>query len=277
LWSIAGIVAATMLFLSVKPRVPGLDVAADAYFQEAMTEAGLVYGTCRLINASVSVIKESTLQVEPAGVGVSLAVGQALDPIDDLTERLSTIVVMAIASLGVQKLAYEIGVSYSPTVLGFFVLILSFLLWYKNDGSVVFRRLVVRYTLFVIVLRFCLPISSLVNTFINHDYFEKEISAVRGELALDIAEMDSLREIKLPESRGFVDTIEKSAAFLKQKTENYRCALVAITGKVAEITKNLLRLTSLYIGVIVIQVIILPLLFLWLLVKTFYALLPPQK
>jgi hypothetical protein len=44
----------------------------------------LTYATCRVINASVSIVKESSLQLEPAGVGISLAVGQALDPIDDM-------------------------------------------------------------------------------------------------------------------------------------------------------------------------------------------------
>jgi hypothetical protein len=68
-----------------------LDTTADDYFRDAITKAGLTYATCRAVNASISIVKESSLQLEPAGVGVSLAVGQALDPIDDMTERLSDV------------------------------------------------------------------------------------------------------------------------------------------------------------------------------------------
>ena len=70
LLSIMGILAAVLLFLSPALRLPGLDDAADAYFRTAITKAGLSYATCRVINASVSIIEESSLHLQPAGVGV---------------------------------------------------------------------------------------------------------------------------------------------------------------------------------------------------------------
>jgi len=266
-----GIVLSVVLLFSGELKVPGLDRATDSYFHEAMTEAGIVYGTCRLINASVSIVKESSLQLEPGGVGVSLAVGQALDPIDDMTERLSDVVVTAIASLGVQKLAYEIGVSYAPPVFAFFLLILSFSLLVVNRKINVLQRILVRYVLLVVIARFCLPISSLANAYINTHFFVEEITAVRSELALDIAELDNLQEFALPEIDGVMKTIENSASFLKQKSLAYKHALLKILDNMGDIINNLLMLTSLYVGVIVIQVIVLPLLSFWFLGKTISA------
>ena len=89
--SLTGILGAVLLFLSPGLRLPVLDEQADAYFRSAITKGGLSYATCRVINASVSIVEESSLHLQPAGVGVSLAVGQALDPLDDLTERVSDI------------------------------------------------------------------------------------------------------------------------------------------------------------------------------------------
>jgi len=267
-----GIVLSVVLLFSGELKVPGLDSATDNYFHEAMTEAGIVYGTCRLVNASVSIVKESSLQLEPAGVGVSLAVGQALDPIDDMTERLSDVVVTAIASLGVQKLAYEIGVSYAPPVFAFFLLIFSFSLLVVNTKFNVLQRILVRYALLVVIARFCLPISSLANAYINTHFFAEEIADVRSELALDIAELDNLKEFALPEIDGVMKTIENSASFLKQKSLAYKHALLKILDNMSDIINNLLMLTSLYVGVIVIQVIVLPLLSFWFLGKTINAL-----
>jgi hypothetical protein len=79
--SLLGILIAAALFFSSVTKIPVLDTKTDTYFNDAITKAGLAYATCRAINASVSVVKGSTLQLEPAGVGVSLAVGQVLDPI----------------------------------------------------------------------------------------------------------------------------------------------------------------------------------------------------
>ena len=68
-----GVVVAILLFFSSGLKLPVLDTMTDAYFREAITKAGVAYATCRVINASVSIIKDSSLQLEPAGVGVSLA------------------------------------------------------------------------------------------------------------------------------------------------------------------------------------------------------------
>ena len=267
-----GIVLSVVLLFSGELKVPGLDSATDNYFHEAMTEGGIVYGTCRLVNASVSIVKESSLQLEPAGVGVSLAVGQALDPIDDMTERLSDVVVTAIASLGVQKLAYEIGVSYAPPVLAFLLFIFSLLLLVEKVKLQALQRILIRYALLVVIARFCLPISSLANAYINIHFFAEEIADVRSELALDIAELDNLKEFALPEIDGVMKTIENSASFLKQKSLAYKHALLKILDNMSDIINNLLMLTSLYVGVIVIQVIVLPLLSFWFLGKTINAL-----
>lgn len=52
------------------------------------------------INATVSVIQQSSVQLEPAEIGLSLAVGQIADPINDMVEKLSNVLVMSITSLG---------------------------------------------------------------------------------------------------------------------------------------------------------------------------------
>jgi len=112
-------------------------------------------------------VKESSLELEPAGIGVSLAVGQVLDPIDDMTERLSDVIVTAITSLGVQKLAYEISIILALPILSVFIFVLVILIWFENKKIIRFRNAVVKIILIVIIARFCLPISSMANNFIQ--------------------------------------------------------------------------------------------------------------
>ena len=270
--SFTGVLIAILLFFSSGLRLPLLDTAADAYFREAITKGGVAYATCRVINASVSIVKESSLQLEPAGVGVSLAVGQALDPIDDMTERLSDVLVTAITSLGVQELAYEISVSLAPPILSIFLFTLSILSWFENDRLKSFQRTTMRFALLIVIARFCLPISSMANEFINNNFFNAQISDAIKELAVGSAELDKLKDFSLPEIDGVLGTIENSASFLKRKSIELNNALVATVSNMGDIIENLLKLTFLYVGIFLIQVIILPLLSFFFLVKIINAL-----
>ena len=266
--SLVGIVIAAALFFSPVKHMPLVDSRADEYFSEAITKAGLAYATARAINASVSVIKESSLQLEPAGIGVSLAIGQLLDPVDDMTERLSTVLVTAITSLGVQKLSYEIGVSLAPAVAAMLLLVLSAMVWSGGNPRVAALQIfVVKLLVLVAALRFCLPLSSLANAYIYDTYFAHEITQASDELQLQTRDFDQFENLSLPESTGILGTIENSGSFIKQKSLAFKNALQGSVANMAAIIDNLLQLTFLYVGIFFLQVMIFPLLIFWIIVK----------
>ncbi|WP_417915053.1 hypothetical protein [Candidatus Electronema sp. JM] len=263
LLSAAGIFAAVLLFLSPGLKLPVLDDQADAYFRTAISKGGLSYATCRVINASVSIIKESSLHLQPAGVGVSLAVGQALDPIDDLTERVSDVLVTAVVSLGVQKLAYEIGISLAPPALAVLLILLSLLVWLGGERVRLAQNTLTRFALLLFAARFCLPISSLVNDVVNQHFFNDRIEQVGSNLSASSAGFDKLKDFKFPEG-GLLGT----ASFLQQKSAELREGLTEVSKNIGSLTENLLQLAFLYLGIFLIQVIILPLASFFVLAKT---------
>jgi hypothetical protein len=265
--SFIGVMVAILLFFTAGIKIPGLDHKTNTYFMEAMTKAGLAYATCRAINASVSIVKESTLQLEPAGVGISLAIGQVLDPIDDMTERLSDVLVTAITALGIQKLAFEISLTLAPPIFAFFLCLLSLLIWFDSDRIAGLQKNLLRILVLIAVARFCLPISSLANDFVHHHFFADQIAQANEELALGSAELEQLKEFSLPEMDGLLGTIENSTALLKQKSIQLKDALVSTVYNMGDMIENLLKLTFLYVGIFIIQVILLPLLSFWFLVK----------
>jgi len=265
--SFLGVLVALALFFSPISKIPLLDTKTDTYFNDALTKAGLAYATCRAVNASVSVVKGSTLQLEPAGVGVSLAVGQVLDPIDDMTERLSSVLVTAITSLGVQKLSYEIGVTLAPQIFAVFLLILSILVWFDNDRIASLQKITTRILILIAVLRFCLPVSSIANDYIYKNYFSEQISKTNQELTVSSKIFDQFGDIVVPEATGFWGTIENSTSFIKKTSIDFKNALKASVIGMGEIIENLLKLTFLYVGIFLIQVIVLPLLIFWFFIR----------
>ena len=124
----------------------------------------------------------------------------------------------------------------------------------------------------LIIARLFLPISSLADQFLHKHFFADQISEANEKLAVGSVELDKMKELSLPETDGVLGTIENSALFLKQKTIEFKNALGATVKNAGDIIENLLKLTYLYAGVFLIQVIILPLLAFWFLVKTANAL-----
>lgn len=263
-----GILLSIVLFFSSGVQIPGIDSTADSYFKDSITKAGVSYGVCRVINATVSVIQESSVQLEPAGIGLSLAVGQILDPINDLVERLSNVLVMSIASLGVQELAYEISITIVPQILAVLLLFLSVFVWFKNARVLKLQRILMSVLVIASIARFCLPISSIANEFLQETFFDDKIIEANEKLTASTADIDKLEDVTMPKSDGLLGTIGNSASYIKEKSVDFKDTIQVIMENKGVIVENLLRLTFLYLGIFVIQVLILPLLIFWFLMKT---------
>ncbi|WOO39933.1 hypothetical protein [Rubellicoccus peritrichatus] len=265
--SATGVILALALFLIPGKEIPGIDRQADHYFESAISQAGLAYATCRVVNASVSVVGDSQVQLEPAGIGISLAAGKVLDPIDDMTERLSNVLVTAIVSLGIQKLAYEIGASLAPDILGVILLLYAILVFIPNRHGRRFQFLLLRIGAIVLVARFLLPITSIANDFLLQEYFSDEIETTTENLAVYSSTFETLQDFEFPAYDGFFGTIENSASFVQERAIVLKEALDLMMENLGAIIDNLLTLTWLFAAIFVIQVILMPLGVLWLLVK----------
>lgn len=266
-WSLLGIMIATTLFFSAGFDIPGLDKKADTFFKESISKAGLAYATCRGINAAISIVQNSEVDLTPAGVGISLALGQVLDPIDDMTERLSDVLVTSIVSLGIQKLAYEISIQIAPPVLAILLFILSLLIWLKNKKIESFQKTIIKIMFIVIIARLCLPISSIANDFLYKNFFEVQISEAKDKLTLSTNEFDELKSFSLPEIDGVLGTIKNSSSLLIEKSIAFKNALISVMNNAGQIISNLVTLTTLYVGIFFFQVLVLPLLTFWVLIK----------
>jgi hypothetical protein len=270
--SLIGILLSIVLFFSSGIQIPVLDSTADTYFKDSITKAGISYGVCRVINATVSIIRESSLELEPAGIGLSLAIGQIVDPINDMVERLSNVLVMSITSLGVQELAYEISLTLVPLILAVILFMLSLLVWFKNERLLKLQRLLLSVLVIASIARFCLPLSSMANEFLQKSFFEDKIIEANAKLTNSTANLDTLKDVQLPRYDGVIGTIENSASYLKEKSIHFKTAIKTTIENKGIIVENLLNLTFLYFGIFMIQVLILPLLIFWFLMKIVNAL-----
>ena len=71
--------------------------------------AFITFALARTLNGVISAVQGTKLALQPAGVGVTLTPGEVLDPVNDLIERFSWIMMAATLSLGVQQVLLEVA------------------------------------------------------------------------------------------------------------------------------------------------------------------------
>jgi hypothetical protein len=168
-------------------------------------------------------------------------------------------------------------VALGPGLIGVMLLMLSAVLLFPGTRLLPLRRVLVSLLILLTVARFCLPISSLANAYLERHFFEPAVEEAREALALGIGELDTLMDVSLPEFEGFRGTINNSVAFVKTKSVAFRDGLASVVTNAGDLVENLLRLTFLYVGVFLVQVILLPITVIWLLIRLADLLFRPRR
>ena len=86
-----------------------VDRYAEREYQNLFERALITFALARTLNGVISAVQGTELALQPAGVGVTLTPGEVLDPVNDLVERFSWIMLGATLSLGVQQVLLDIG------------------------------------------------------------------------------------------------------------------------------------------------------------------------
>ncbi len=86
-----------------------LDTLSTEQVDTGLKRALVTFGTARALNAVISVAQGTDVAIEPAGIGVKFAPGEILDPINDMVEKFSSLMMFASISFGIQKILISLG------------------------------------------------------------------------------------------------------------------------------------------------------------------------
>jgi len=280
------IIIAIVLSLSLVPTTRNIlfeshifsfvDQKATQYVDESLQHATAAFVLARTFNAIVSVFQESELQLEPGGIGVTLALGQALDPINDIVERFSWVMLTSLTSLGIQKFLIEISPFVSIRIM-LLLALLSFLigLWLPLKDRNKFKQFGQTILISSIILRFAVPAMAYMNQQVYVAFLEDSREKSMNALVMSASEMEGLdlnKSITVPETeQDNPDSATKSGWWNRTKdkinqTVHQGMRLVDIKSELESIKKLTVEIIDKIINLIVVFVlssIVLPLLFLW--------------
>ena len=230
-------------------KLPVLDDAGERYFSTSIKKAAVTYAVVRGVNAAVSVVKNSSVGISLGGK-VTISAGEILDPIDDATERLSSLRTLSIISLEVLKILYEIAVLLTPVLLFWVILFLLIPLWVGNFKESLIVRFLFVSLILIVAARIVLPVTGIVNQYLTDKFFQPRIENNKRFLSRIVG------GVQISDNPSVVgDTV-----YLAKRTKFLIGFLWKEKGKIVSAMVNI---GILYGGILFIQVFLFPLLFFW--------------
>jgi hypothetical protein len=231
---------------------------ADAYVDAGLKRALVSFATARTLNAAISVAQGTQISAQPLGLGVSLAVGELLDPVNDLVEQFSTLMLWASISFGVQKallaLTGQWGLSALFTGLA--------LIWAALHWRGAAPEWLTKMLLIVMLMRFAVPVSALASDFVYTKAFSSEFvqqhQAIEGVAKQATQSARQATTISTEDSRGFWEKLRDrfTNALPIAALESLKTSLEALPERIVKL-----------MVIFLLQTLILPIAFLWLFLR----------
>ncbi|MCP3666670.1 MAG: hypothetical protein GY696_29910 [Gammaproteobacteria bacterium] len=231
-----------------------LDRISERYTEQAMQRAVISFALARGLNGVISVAQGTEISVEPMGIGIGLAPGQILDPINDLVERFSWVMLAASVVLGALRILLEISLWPALSIgLSAMLLVTLITLWRPKFPK---RRLLWSLTLTLLVIRFSVPLLALANEGLYQLFLSPHYNEAQTALELTRQDIEQTNmEIAPPQEQGLFDRLKRYGDInLEQQLERYQ----QLAQDAAESTISL-------IVVYLLQTALFPILLAWLL------------
>ncbi len=157
------------------------DISEMANFQvdSGLKRSLVSFASARALNAVISVVQGTEVVVHPLGVGITLALGQVLDPINDLAEQFSSIMLLASVAFGIQKLLLTVASNWAVSAcVTALALAWASLFWINKVPEWLSRLLLV-----VVFLRLVMPVTLIGSALIFEKFLASDYET--SLLALD--------------------------------------------------------------------------------------------
>ena len=264
-------IAAMIAVSLMKP----IDNSSQSQLDSALTRAMIGFGLARTLNGVISVAQGTEFAVQPAGVGVNFSPGEILDPINDLVERFSWVMLLATSSLGVQKILLEVsswaGISVLLGGAGLFFLLTRM----RNSSMAKLADIAGKLLLVMILVRFLIPVGSLANDWVYKQFLQPqyEESSEQLEIASTRIREISARQTQAEENDGSLK--ERAKSFYNSMTSKFD--FDGMLNDYKDSAENVSEHAISLIVVFMLQTVVFPLLFLYLIYRLFRSVLLPSR
>jgi len=241
--------------LLVAAWTPWLDTEARAETQAGLGRALTTFAGARALGAALSVAEGTELSLEPLGIGVTLAPGQALRPINELVDKFADVMLVASVAFGVQLLVLQIGGHMAVSAFLTVALLAWLVLAWRGPGGRA-GRWIQPLLLLVLLVRFAVPAGAVANEAIYRAFLHQEYDAAYAALQGSAAQVPG----NLSQPPGGEGGVMDRLRALQGKFDEIQAGYKRLLEQAGQWSDRIVRL----IAIFVLQTVLLPLLFLWI-------------
>jgi hypothetical protein len=231
-----------------------LDSVAEQYTESGLKRAFATFAAARAINAAISVLK--SVQV---GVGASVQLGAVLDPIDDLVEQFSAIMLAVTLSFATQRLLIDVSGAW-PVSVFLTVLFLAWGVFYLRSRAP--PGWLPRLALGLLCLRLAVPTMAL-----GSEVTYRLLLAGKYEDSQAKIKSTEVPEVKVQAGESIAERFKRWWA----QNTGIGKKVEALKAKADGWVEHFVRLAAVFI----VQTVVLPLLFLWAMLWLYRVLSAP--
>jgi len=220
-WNRILIVIASISFIALA-ILTDFDKTGEVLINGSIKEAGIVFGVAKGLNAVISLAQGTEVGLP----GLTISIGEILDPVNDLVERFSLVMLASIVSLGIQKILMNFVVGQGFNTL----LILSIVLaniWlfarFKNDTKA--RALFFKTTAVLIFLRFSISLLSMTSHYVYIHYVQQDynIEQSKEEVKKTSEQIDEITKSRIDNKSFFESILDKfNPEYYEKEISKYR-------------------------------------------------------
>ncbi|MBI3186860.1 MAG: hypothetical protein HYZ31_03180 [Gammaproteobacteria bacterium] len=240
-----------------------LDKSAKDYTEQGLKRVLVTYAVARGLNGLISVAQGTEVSVEPVGIGMTFTPGQILDPVNDLIEQFSWLVLASGVSLGIQRLLIVMTGSTGFTILVSVMVAgaLAACWWQKIPETV--SRVITRIAVILLVLRLVIPVIALLNQAVYWYFLQPQYESSQTVLEQSGFQLQQQQPVKTisapPQNEAMMDKLKRAYQSATDAVD-----IDARLDRIKQVASNMSERILDLMVVFLVQSLLFPLLFIWL-------------
>ena len=196
-----------------------------------------------------------------------LSIGEVLDPINDLVERFSSVMLVAASSLGLQNILLGIsrwwGLNVALAIVGIAAVVLT--LPRGNSGLRLAASVASRMFVILLFLRFAVPLLVIGTNIVSEVFLDENLAESTAALEATRSQIEEINEAPVVPDSADRSVLDRLGRFIDESLDTINAAerLERLKVAASEAAENIVNL----IVIFVLQTILLPLAILWVLLE----------
>jgi hypothetical protein len=231
-----------------------MDAPALAQVDAGLKRALVSFASARTLNGLLSVVQATQVDIQPAGVGVTLSPGQLVAPLNELVKSFADMMLLACVAFGIQKALITFsGYWVVSAALSVVALVWAAVRWRQPSVP----RWLSSALVLMVMLRFAIPVALVGTDALSQKFLAADYTAAQNGITATTAEASKAKapEPVATDDKSWLPRVPAWVPSVQEIKERFARMQLAVEHS----TEHMVKLMVVFL----LQTLLLPLLMVW--------------